>query len=185
MPKKTVELIIESGNDYVIAVKDNQPKLHNHIKRVAAEQKPTSRDIRTEKTRDRITTRKVEVFHDLKGIDPEWTGVQSLIKVERTGTRAGKEYHEIVCYISSLMLSAEDFSQGIRGHWSIENRLHWVKDVVFNEDDSNIWMGNGAANLSIVKAIALNIFRRNGHTSITTGKRFLSHDIDKLLQLVE
>lgn len=169
----------------MIAVKDNQPKLHNHIKRVASERKPTSFDIRTEKTRDRVTTRKVEVFDDLKGIDPEWTGIKSLIKVERTGTRAGKEYHEIICYISSLMLSAKEFSQGIRGHWGIENRLHWVKDVVYNEDHSNIRTGNGAANLSIVKAIALNIFRRNGHASITTGTRFLSHDIDKLLQLVE
>lgn len=178
-------LIIESGNDYVIAVKDNQPRLHNHIKRVATERKPTSFDIRTEKTRDRITTRKVEVFNDLNGINPEWTGIQSLIKVERTGTRAGKKYHEVVCYISSLILSAKDFAQGIRGHWGIENSLHWVKDVVFNEDNSNIRAGNAPANFSIFRAIALNILRQNGHASITTAQRFLSHDIDKLLRLVE
>ncbi|MEJ6487417.1 hypothetical protein N0Y54_40260 [Nostoc punctiforme UO1] len=79
MPKKTCELIIESCNDYVIAVKGNQPKLHSHIQRIAALRKPTSRIVEIEKTRDRLTTRTVEVFHELKGIDPKWIGVNSLI----------------------------------------------------------------------------------------------------------
>ncbi|MBD2604039.1 transposase [Scytonema hofmannii FACHB-248] len=53
------------------------------------------------------------------------------------------------------MRSAVDFAQGIRGHWGIENRLHWVKDVVFNEDVSTIHMGNAPANLSVMRTIAL------------------------------
>ncbi|MBP5976889.1 hypothetical protein HW132_30245 [Brasilonema sp. CT11] len=57
---------------------------------MAALRKPTSRVVETEKTRDRFTTRTVEVFHDLNGIDPEWTGIKSLIRVERFGTRKGK-----------------------------------------------------------------------------------------------
>jgi hypothetical protein len=89
-----------------------------------------------------VTTRTVEVFNDLNGISREWVGLKSLLKVERTGTRAGKAYHEVAYYISSLVRSAVDFAQGIRGHWEIENRLHWVKDVVFNEDVSTIHMGN-------------------------------------------
>lgn len=167
MPKKTCQLVIESGNNYVIAVKDNQPKLHRHIKRVAALHKPKSRYIETEKTRNRLTTRTVEVFDDLNGIDPSWLGIKSLIRVERTGTRGGKRYHEIVCYISSLMNMAQEFAQGIRGHWSIENRLHWggsavggfpdlrrlpFKDVIFQEDNSKIRMGNAPANLSVMRA---------------------------------
>jgi predicted transposase YbfD/YdcC len=97
----------------------------------------------------------------------------------------GKKYHEIVCYISSLMATASEFASGIRGHWEIENRLHWVKDVVFKEDASTIRKGNAPANLSIIRTIAMNILRRNNYTSITIGQRFLSHDIDKLLRLVE
>lgn len=169
----------------MIAVKENQPNLYNHIQRVAIEKKPRSSDIRNEKTRDRITTRKVEVFDDLNGINPEWKGIKSLIKVERTGTRAGKEYHEVVYYISSLFCQAKDSSLGIRGHWSIENRLHWVKDMIFHEDDSRIRMGNAPANLSVIRAIALNILRRNGHAFITSAQRFLSNDIDKIFRLVE
>nr|WP_017655376.1 ISAs1 family transposase [Fortiea contorta] len=185
MPKKTCQIIIGSGNDYVIAVKENQPKLHSHIQRIAATKKPTSRVVEIEKTRDRFTTRIVEVFHDVNGIDPAWTGIQSLVRVERIGTRKGKKYHEIVCYISSLICTAKEFALGIRGHWGIENCLHWVKDVVFKEDTSTIRLGNAPANLSILRALALNILRRNGHTSITTAQRFLSHDIDQLLALVE
>ncbi len=177
--------MIDSGNDYVIAVKDNQPKLHRHIQHLAAQTKPTSRYIETEKTRNRLTTRTVEVFHDLDGIELSWVGIKSLIRVERTGTRAGKPYYEIACYISSLISTAKEFAYGIRGHWSIENSLHWVKDMVLKEDDSKIRLGNAPANLSILRAIALNILRRNGHHSITSTQRFLSHDIDKLLALVE
>lgn len=117
MPKKTCQLIIDSSNDYVIAVKNNQQKLHRHIQRVATLTRAKSRYIQTEKTRDRLTTRTVEVFDNLDGIDPQWTGIKSLIRVERVGTRGGKKYHEIVCYISSLIRTAKEFACGIRGHW--------------------------------------------------------------------
>lgn len=100
MPKKTCKLIVNSSNDYVIAVKDNQPTLNRHIKRIAALHKPASRYIATEKTRDRFTTRTVEVFHHLTGINPQWAGIKSLIRVERVGTRGGKQYHQIVSYIT-------------------------------------------------------------------------------------
>ncbi len=166
-------------------MKDNQPKLHRHIQRLASETKPTSRYIQTEKTRNRLTTRTVEVWDDLKEIDPSWVGIKSLIRVARTGTRSGKPYHQIVCYISSLVQTAQEFACGIRSHWGIENRLHWIKDVVFQEDDSKIRLGNAPANLSILRAIAINRLRQNGYASITTAQRFLSHDIDKLLILVE
>ncbi len=90
----------------MIAVKDNQPKLNHYIQATAVSKKPLSRYVATEKTRNRITTRTVEVFDNLTGINPAWTGIKSLIRVERIGTRGGKQYHEIVCYISSLVRTA-------------------------------------------------------------------------------
>jgi predicted transposase YbfD/YdcC len=111
--------------------------------------------------------------------------LKSLIKVERIGTRAGKSYHQVAYYISSLLSSAVDFAHGIRGHWAIENRLHWVKDVIFDEDNSTIRMGNAPANLSVMRTITINILRRNGYSSITSAHRFLANDIDKILTLVE
>ena len=185
MPKKTCELIIDRGHDYVIAVKNNQPKLHQHIQHVSVTKTPASRAVTIERTRDRVTQRTVSVFHNLLSISPEWKGIKSLIKVERVGLRAGKKYHETVCYISSLIRSAQEFAVGIRGHWGIENRLHWVKDVLFKEDTSTILQGNAPTNLSIVRAAAIDIIRQNGYDSITTYQRFLSNDIDKLLCFME
>ncbi len=127
----------------------------------------------------------MEVFDDLTAINSQWTGIKSLIRVERVGTRTGKAYRQVVCYINSIVATAKEFAHGIRGHWGIENRLHWVKDVVLNEDNSTIRMGKAPANLSIMRAIALNLLRRNGYASITIAQRFISHDIDKLLALVE
>lgn len=185
MSKKTCQLIIDSGHDYVIAVKGNQKHLHHQIRRHTENAHPTSRHISTERTRNRVTTRTVQVFQNLTDISDSWAGLKSLIKVERTGTRAGKSYQQVAYYISSLESCAIDFAYGIRGHWGIENRLHWVKDVVFGEDSSRIRHGNAPANRSIILAIAMNIWRRNGYPSITSAQRFLSNDIDKLLLLVE
>jgi predicted transposase YbfD/YdcC len=82
-------------------------------------------------------------------------------------------------------MSAQDFSQGIRGHWGIENRLHWVKDVIFKEDCSTISQGHAPSNLSLVRAIAINLLRQNGYDSITTRQRLLSNKLDKLLSFME
>ena len=85
--KKTTQLIIEGGNDYVITVKGNQPQLLTQLKDKAEHQKPCHRFVDVEKTRGRITCRIVQVFTELKNIDLDWVGVQSLIQVERIGIR--------------------------------------------------------------------------------------------------
>ncbi len=185
MPKKTCQLIIESGNNYVIAVKGNQQSLYRQIQHHTAHSRPTSRYIATERTRNRVTTRTVEVFEALTSMTSLWLGLKSLIKVERIGTRAGKPYHQVAYYISSLVSSALNFAKGIRGHWGIENRLHWVKDMVFDEDNSAIRKGNAPANCSVILAMVLNVLRRRGYSSITCAQRFLANDIDKILSLVE
>ena len=132
--KKNTKLIIEGGNDYVITVKGNQPRLLTQLKTITKAHWPYERFVDIEKTRGRITCRIVKVFTDLKGIDLDWVGVHCLVQVERIGSREGKPYHQTNYYISSLLTSALDLAKGIRSHWGIENRLHWVKDVIFGED---------------------------------------------------
>lgn len=169
----------------MIAVKENQPKLYRHIQQVSTQKAPVNRYITREKKRDRLTTRTIEVFQNLAGINPQWPGIQSLIRVERVGTRGDKLYHETSYYISSRICTAQEFSSRIRGHWGIENRLHWVKDVVFHEDSSTIFIGHAPPNLSLIRAIAINLLRRNGYDSITKAHRFLSNSLDKLFHLME
>jgi predicted transposase YbfD/YdcC len=183
--KKTTRLIIEGGNDYVITVKGNQPRLLAQLKTKAERQKPCARFVDIEKSRGRITCRIVQVFTDLKGIDLDWLGVHCFVQVERIGSREGKPYYQTNYYISSLLTSALDLAKGIRSHWGIENRLHWVKDVIFGEDAALFRNYNAATNWSIIRNIAINLARMCGYDSLTKAERFLAHDIDKIFSLLE
>ena len=166
-PKKTVEQIIASGNDYLITVKGNQPKFFAQLQ-TQFEQASTQRvDRQVEQTRDRQTQRTVSVLVPVAGIDPLWVGLQRVIRVERVGTRAKRPVTETMFSSSSLALDAAGFAQRIRQHWHLENRLHWVKDVVLKEDDSPLCDGNALVNFAIVRTIALNLFRHHGFDSIT------------------
>ena len=183
--KKTTKLIIEGGNDYVITVKGNQPQLLTQLKTIAEAQKPCEQFVDIEKTRGRTTCRIVQVFTDLRGIDIDWLGLKSLIQVERIGIRSGKKYLQTNYYISSLVSKATTFALGIRQHWQIENRLHWVKDVIFGEDAAPFSNYSAATNWSIIRNIAINLARKGGYDSLTKAERFLAHDIDKLFLLLE
>ncbi len=177
--------IIDSGNDYVIAVKANQPHLYNQIRKNIKLSPPTSTNTTIERVSDRLTQRRVSVFDNLENISTDWVGLKSLVRVERFGTRAGKPYQETAYYISSLALPASDFAQGIRGHWDIENRLHWIKDVVFDEDSSQMIDGYAAANFSIVRSFVINLLRHNGFDSLTRAIRHCAHDIKLLFSFLE
>lgn len=88
--KKTTRLIVEGGNDYVVTVKDNQPRLLAQIETVVRQTQPEQRFVDVETTRGRITCRIVKVFTDISSIDRDWAGLQSLICFERIGMRQGK-----------------------------------------------------------------------------------------------
>lgn len=88
-------------------------------------------------------------------------------------------------YITSLTLDATGFAQRIRQHWHIENRLHWVKDVVLQEELSPLWDGNAPANCAIVRTMSLNRFRHHGFDSITQALRRLAHDIPTLVSFLQ
>ncbi len=98
---------------------------------------------------------------------------------------SGKQYLQTNYYISSLLTSAAKFAGGIRQHWGIENRLHWVKDVIFGEDAAPFDNYNAATNWSILRTITINLARLGGYDSLTKAERFLAHDIDKLFLLLE
>ncbi|MBE9019232.1 hypothetical protein C7Y66_06370 [Chroococcidiopsis sp. CCALA 051] len=135
-PKKTVQQLVSSENDYVIAVKGNQPNLLEYLRTQFALIPPVSVDIQTEQCRDRYTQRTVSVLDSIVGIESSWVGIQRMIRVERAGTRANQPFSETMFYISSLAVDAAEFAKLIRSHWQIENRLHWIKDVVLQEDRS-------------------------------------------------
>lgn len=181
----TPQLIIDSGNDYLITLKANQLNLYKHIEEVTTNFSPVSLDYAEDSSHGRDVMRMTSVFNVTDSFSPLWEHIKSYIKVERYGERDGQEYYNSAYYISSLVENAQNFAEKIRGHWKIENQLHWVKDVIFKEDTLPITDFQAVSNLSILQTIALNLFRSLGFLSITEGQRWLNHRWFRLWDLLE
>lgn len=186
MPKKTVKAIVESGNDYLIAVKGNQPKLQAQIHSNIATSQPLSTFTQKEKNRGRIEQRYVALYDNIDQIDSEWVGVQRLVFVHRTGYRPDKgpcdEKHYYM--LSSCINDAQIVAQAIRGHWLIENQLHYVKDVHFNEDRNKIRKGNPASILSLFQDMAINLYRCLGYNSLKKATIHHANKVNELYELI-
>ena len=137
----------------------------------------------TEKTRNRLIHRTVEVFSPPLNLDSSWTGVESVIKIFRSGVRSNHDYESDypAYYISSLPPTSSLIPQGIRRHWSIENRLHWVKDVVTQEDTSPQLKGLASTNISLIKSWVINLLRVHGFDSMTEALGYMGNNLPLLL----
>jgi predicted transposase YbfD/YdcC len=105
--------------------------------------------------------------------------------VHRHGTRKGKPYSQWSYYITSLATTAQQFAAGIRGHWGIENRLHWVKDVVLREDACPLKLAQAPQNWGLIRTWVVNLLRLNGEASIFKAQRRVAHDIHALFLLIQ
>ena len=181
MSKKTLGAIALSGNDYLVKVKTNQPKLYQQIETESNQKQARQQVEHQEKTRDRNSYRKVEVFEPPHNLDPRWIGVGSVIKVERSGTRGNESYQRISYYLCSLSPQSRRLADGIRGHWLIENSLHWVKDVIYEEDQSLQKSGLAPMNLSLIKTWVLTLLRVHGFNSIKEAISEMSHNLSYIL----
>lgn len=146
-------------------------------------QPPLSSAVHEEHSRGRHEIRIAHVLDPSEDIKDIWKGLQRVIHIKRRFVRNGKETQSCHYYISSLVSDdAELFAEGIRGHWSIENRLHYVKDVIQHEDDSGIKKGNGIETLSILKNTAINISRELGFDSIKGAAIHFASNIKELME---
>jgi predicted transposase YbfD/YdcC len=178
-------VIIESGNAYVMGVKKNQPNLYKEIERITAGRKNTdSWYTEMEVNKGRTEYRYVSVSNCLETICKDWVGLKQVIKVHRIVRDNGEQREENAYFISSLQSNALLYYDVIRSHWQIENSLHWVKDVTLGEDDSKIRTQDAPQNISTIKNIALNIFRKNNYTNIAQAKRLVANSIEKLVELI-
>ncbi len=136
-----------------------------------------------QKTRNRLTHRSVEVFEPPSNLNSDWIGIGSVIKIFRSATRGDRDYQSpsATYYISSLPPTSSLIPQGIRRHWSIENRLHWIKDVVTQEDTSPQLQGQASTNISLLKSWVINLLRVNGFDSMTEALDYMSNNLSLLL----
>ena len=174
--KEIAKEIIEADADYVLTLKGNQGQCHAEIKShlddaVARhhETAPTRRNRMplayhqtVEKDHGRLETRRYWQSGDLSWFagKEQWEGLRSVGVVESVRQVGGAEpTTERRYYLSSLPVDAQKFAQAVRGHWAIENSLHWVLDVQCGEDRSRVRVGHAAANLALLRRLALNLLK--------------------------
>jgi predicted transposase YbfD/YdcC len=166
----TATAVREAGAHYLLAVKANQPTLRREIEAFFAKAPEASLDryADTDKGHGRIEQRTVTVAHEVDWLsgDRRFPGelrlpdVAAIIRVQSKAELRDRCRFETRYYITSAKLTAEAAAQAVRGHWGIENQLHWVLDVVFSEDQSRLRKGHGARNMALVRHFAINLVRK-------------------------
>lgn len=177
--------IVAAGGQYLLSLTENQPTLYAKVKTFLDEgiltdfaDLPCGYHEDLDAGHGRIETRRVWVtdqLQHLKGLEA-WKGLASVAVIETTReVLGGQTSTERRYYLSAIPgRDAAFFALARRGHWGIENRLHWVLDVIFREDESRLHKGHGAENFSRLRRIALNLLRANGHKASLKGKRKLA-----------
>ena len=164
--------IIEKQADYVLSLKDNHPRFHQAVRRMFEEEqaraaaglKPRYRVFITHDTghgrQEERTYYQMAVPKNLPGAE-RWKNLRSLGMVTRRRVVKGEEQQEVQFYLSSLPVKMQRLAKAIRGHWSIENQLHWILDVTFAQDASRIRKGNGPEISSMLRQLALMILKQD------------------------
>lgn len=165
--KDIAQQIVAAKGDYLLAVKDNQPRLLEDIQRLAeaaleANYAGRSTHLREGTGHGRAEMRFGFVIDDLESIRDRnvWPRLRPIVVLVSSRTVAGKTSDEVRYYISSRKASAKRFQEWIRSHWSIENACHWILDVAFREDDHRLREGHGPQNVALVRKIALAMLKK-------------------------
>lgn len=164
---KIAQAIIDKGADYLLAAKANQPTLRKEMEAAFAVAKEIETFIDHDKGHGRIERRAVSVIRDVDWLDGErrFPGelrlphAATLVRVQSRAELCDRSRFETRCYVSSARLSARQAAEAVRGHWGIENQLHWTLDVVFGDDQSRLRKGHGARNMAVVRHFAINLVR--------------------------
>jgi predicted transposase YbfD/YdcC len=172
------------GGDYLLALKGNRPATFADVEAFFADPPPGALDthVTTDGGHGRIEVRRHAVCHDVGWLfsDRRYPGevafpdLALIGMVEAETERGGMVACERRYYLASAKLEAKTFARAVRAHWEIENRLHWVLDVVFRDDLARLRTGYGPENMAVVKHMAMNLLRRAEPTVSLKNRRKLA-----------
>jgi predicted transposase YbfD/YdcC len=168
--KPIARQITSQGGDYVLALKGNQGKLAEAVEEYFVSAKRDDFELlehdrykEVDGDHGRIESRCYDVLYEASWLDPkeEWGGLSAVGCVYSERTVNGVTSRENRYYILSSPMPAKAFASAVRNHWGIENKLHWVLDMAFREDECRVRRGNSAENLAILRHMALNLLKQD------------------------
>ena len=191
--KEIAEQVRDGGGDYLLAVKGNQPTLHEAVRAVfgrACESDFAGIEYDghegAEDGHGRHEERYVTVIYDPQGLPPEWPDVAAVVLVGREREVKGQRADTAHYYITSLRGTAAELGRLVRRHWAVENELHWCLDVGFREDANKTAAGHAGANLGLIRRVAASLLKQSPEKGSTKAKRLRAGwDDDFRLQVLQ
>jgi predicted transposase YbfD/YdcC len=178
----TAQAITGRHADYVMTVKASMPTLYKQLKKLPWTAIPATSAVST--GHGRRARRAIKAV-----LVPAWiefAGAAQAAQVRRTVTRKGKNTVEVVYLIASDRgADPATLAAWVRGHQEIENRLHWVRDVTYQEDESLVRTGNAARVMASLRSLAISLLRLDGQASIAAANRFRARDPQRTLKLLQ
>jgi predicted transposase YbfD/YdcC len=193
--KKIADKIINKEADYVLALKGNQSTIHKNTALFFDHLEENQKDVTSIDTFEsvdgdhgRVETRKYTVVSDIDWLQgkEDWRGLKSIGMVESTRDLGDKVSTDRRYYLTSLDCDSEKFAEAVRSHWGVENKLHWVLDISFREDESRIRKGNAAENMAVIRHLALNLLNREKKSKVgkKTKRLMAAWDNEYLIKLI-
>ena len=178
----TAQVILDRRAAYVMTVKANMPTLYKQLKKLPWKDVPSVSSVTTGHGRRARRTVKA-------ALAPSWigfAGAAQVAQLRRTVTRKGKKTVEVAYLITSDRDADPATLAGwVRGHWEIENRLHWVRDVTYQEDKSLVRTGNAPRVMASIRSLAVSLLRLDGHDNIAAANRHHARDPQRTLKLLQ
>jgi len=189
--------IVEGGGEYVLALKENQRQLYNDVVELFAglaqpDPLPSSTFQTTAKQHGRMETRTCTVISDPAAIaflqsGKVWTGLSAVVCIHSKRQNQTESSEHTRYFIASLAVSAERMLQVVRSRWSIENSLHWVLDIAFQEDHNRVHKDHGPENLAVLRHVAVNLIKQEKTLKLGVKNKRLkaAWDKDYLLRVLQ
>jgi predicted transposase YbfD/YdcC len=176
----TARTVLDGGGDYVVTVKNNRPTLRAALKALPWQDIPAHSS--AERTKGRRVRRTIKVVTAPTWID--FPGAALVAQLRRTVTSKGTTTVEVVYVITSAAADPAVLAAWVQGHWSVENQLHYIRDVAFAEDASRVRTGHAPRIMATLRNTAISLLRLTGTTNITAGLRHHDRRPSKIIRLL-